>query len=122
MNSSSRSRHRSWLLVAILGDRHALDQFHDEVGPARSVVPASKTLAIFGMVHQRQRLPLGFEAGDDLARVHARLDELSATGRLTGCCLLGDPDRPHAAFADLLQQLVRADLFRRYIRASVAIS
>ena len=28
------------------------------------------------MVHHRQRLPLGLEAGDDLPRVHARLDDL----------------------------------------------
>src|SRR5207247_8699377 len=29
-----------------------------------------------GMIHQRQRLPLGFEAGDHLACVHPRLDDL----------------------------------------------
>ena len=41
-----------------------------------SVAPASSTLAMFGMVHQRQGLPLGLEAGDDLPGVHARLDDL----------------------------------------------
>ena len=40
---------RQLLLVAVLRDRHALDQFHDEVRPAaRRVVPASSTLAMFG--------------------------------------------------------------------------
>ena len=34
---------------------------------------------------------------------------LRATLRCTGCGLLGHPDDAHAAFADLLQQLVRAD-------------
>ena len=32
-----------------------------------------------------------------------------ATLRRTGCCLLGHEDDAEAAFADLLQQLVRAD-------------
>ena len=35
---------------------------------------------------------------------------LSATCRRTGCCLLGHIDHAHAPFADLLQQLVGADL------------
>ena len=34
---------------------------------------------------------------------------LRATLRCTGCGLLGHEDGAHAAFADLLQQLVRAD-------------
>ena len=33
----------------------------------------------------------------------------SATWRWTGSRLLGHPDRPHPAFADLLDQLVRPD-------------
>jgi hypothetical protein len=37
------------------------------------------------MIHQRQRLPLRLEAGDDLARVHAGLDDFErhlATNRM----------------------------------------
>ena len=37
---------------------------------------AVEHLGDVGMVHERQRLPLGLEAGDDLPRVHARLDDL----------------------------------------------
>ena len=74
-----------------------------------SVVPASNTLAMFGMVHQRQRLSLGLEAGDDLARVHAQLDDLERDQPPDRLGLLGHVDRSHAAFADLLDQLVRAD-------------
>src|SRR5947207_1004511 len=62
-----------------------------------------------GMVHDRQRLPLGLEARDHLARVHARLDDLQgnlATHRLG---LLGHEDDAEAAFADLLQELVRTN-------------
>ena len=61
------------------------------------------------MVHQGQGLPLGLEAGDDLLRVHAGLDELDGDQALDRLGLLGHPDRAHAAFADLFEQLVRAD-------------
>ena len=74
-----------------------------------SVVAAVEDLGDVGMVHQRQRLPLGLEAGDDLPGVHARLDDLQATLRRTGCGLLGHEDHAEAALADLLQQLVRPD-------------
>ena len=75
-NSSSRSRTVSWSLVAVLGDRDAADQLHDEVGPARVGGAGVEHLGDVGVVHQRQGLPLGLEAGDDLPRVHARLDDL----------------------------------------------
>ena len=61
------------------------------------------------MVHQRQRLPLGLEAGDHLPRVHARLDDLERDRPLDRLGLLGHEHDAHAPFADLLQQLVRAD-------------
>ena len=53
-------------------------------GSPRSVAPASNTFAMSVVVHQRQRLALGFEARDDLARVHPALMILSATRRRTG--------------------------------------
>ena len=62
------------------------------------------------MVHQRQRLPLGLEAGDDLAGVHARLDDLEGDLAADRLLLLGHVDDAHAALADLLDQPVRADL------------
>ena len=61
------------------------------------------------MVHHRQRLPLGLEAGDHLPRVHARLDDLERDRPLDRLGLLGHEHDAHAAFADLLQQLVRPD-------------
>ena len=61
------------------------------------------------MVHQRQGLPLGLEAGDDLPAVHARLDDLEGDLAADRLCLLGHVDDAHAAFADLLEQLVGAD-------------
>ena len=62
------------------------------------------------MVHHRQRLPLGLEAGDHLPAVHARLDDLQRDAAADRLLLLGHIDDAHAPFADLLQQLVRADL------------
>ena len=62
------------------------------------------------MVHHRQGLPLGLEAGDDLPAVHARLDDLEGDLALDRLGLLGHIDDAHAPFADLLQQLVGADL------------
>ena len=72
-------------------------------------MPASKTLAIVGVVHQGQRLAFGPEAGEDLAAVHAGLDELQRDCPPHRLGLLGHVDRAHAPFADRLQQLVRAD-------------
>ena len=64
---------------------------------------------MFGMVHHRQRLPLGLEAGDDLPAVHAWLDDLERDLALHRLRLLGHEDGAHAAFANLLQELVGAD-------------
>ena len=57
---------REAVLVAVLGDRHALDQLHDEVRPAGAGGAGVEHPGDVGVVHQRQRLPLGLEAGDHL--------------------------------------------------------
>ena len=64
---------------------------------------------MFGMVHQRQRLTLGLEAGDDALGVHAQLDDLERDAAADRLLLLGHIDHAAAAFADLLEQLVAAD-------------
>ena len=64
---------------------------------------------MLGWSIRRQRLPLGLEAGDHLRRVHAGLDDLEGDHAADGLLLLGHVDHAHAALADLLQQLVRAD-------------
>jgi hypothetical protein len=61
------------------------------------------------MVHEGQRLPLGLETSDHLAAVHARLDDLESNLALDRLRLLGHVDGAHAAFADLLQQLIGTD-------------
>ena len=49
------------------------------------------------------------EPGNHLVAVHAGLDDLEGDLALHRLRLLGHEDRAHAAFADLLQELVRAD-------------
>ena len=61
------------------------------------------------MVHHRQGLPLGLEAGDDLAGVHSRLDDLQGDLAADRLPLLGHVDHAHPALANLLQELVAAD-------------
>ena len=62
------------------------------------------------MIHQRQGLLFGRKARDHLPRVHPRLDDLQGHLATDGFLLGGHVDHAHATFADLLDQLVRADL------------
>ena len=50
--------------------------FHDEVGPSVRVGTGVEDPGDVGVIHQRERLALGFEPGDYLPAVHARLDNL----------------------------------------------
>ena len=100
---------RKLVLVAVLRDRHAVHQLHHEVRPARFRRAGVQHLGDVRMVHQRQRLPLGLETGDDLPRVHARLDHLQRDLAADRVLLLGHVDDAEAALADPLQQLVPAD-------------
>ena len=58
-----------------------------------------------GVIHESEGLPFGLEASQDLAAIHARLDDLESDVALTGVGLLGQPDRAHAAFADAFESL-----------------
>ena len=64
---------------------------------------------MFGMVHQGQGLPLDLEAGDDVLRVHAQLDDLQRDPAAERILLFGHVDDRHAAFADLFEELVPVD-------------
>ena len=62
------------------------------------------------VVHQREGLPFGLEAGDHLSRVHPGLDDLEGDLALHRPFLLGQEDDAEAAFTDLLHQFVRTNL------------
>ena len=98
---------RQVVVVAILGDGHAVDQLHDEVRPAGFRGPAVEDAGDVDVIHHRQGLPLRLEAGDDLLRVHAGLDDLESDLALDRLRLLGHEDDAHAALADLLQGACR---------------
>src|SRR5262249_18631426 len=52
---------------------------------------------------------LGLEAGDDLTRVHAGLEDFQRDLAADGLLLLSDKDQAHAPRPDLLHQPVRPD-------------
>jgi hypothetical protein len=97
------------VLVAILGDRHPLDQLHHEVGPAGLGGAGIQHAGNIGVVHQRQGLAFGLEPGDDLVGVHARLDDLQRHAASDRVFLLGHEHGAHPTLADLLEQLVGTD-------------
>ncbi len=55
------------------------------------------------MIHQRQRLALGLEPGDDLTRVHPELDDLERDFAPQGLLLLRQPDGAEAPLPNLLK-------------------
>ncbi len=73
-----------------------------------------------GVIHQGQRLTLRLEAGDDLARVHARLDDLDRDVPADGPFLLGHVNHAEATLAQLLQELVRTDQASDAFRQQIA--
>ena len=97
------------VLVAVLGDFDAAHQFHDEIRPARFGRAGIQNLGDVGMVHHGQRLPFGFEPGDDALGVHAQLDDLERDPPANRLLLFGHINHAAAAFADFLQQFVAAD-------------
>ena len=108
---------REPLLVAILGDRRPLDQFHHEKRTPRGRAARVQHAGDIGVVHHGQCLPLGLEAGQDGLGVHAGLDDLDGDGPLHRLGLLGQEDAAHASFANPLQDLVTAgDHLRRLCR------
>src|SRR5262249_27460755 len=88
---------------------NALDELHHEIGPARFSRATVENTGDVGMIHHRQRLPLGLKSGNDLPGIHPELDDLQRDHAAHGLFLLGHEDHAEAAFADLLEELVAAD-------------
>jgi hypothetical protein len=65
---------RQLILVTISVDGNATHQFHHKVESAPPGAARIVYLHDIGMIHHGERLPLRFEAGDHLRRVHAPLD------------------------------------------------
>ena len=110
MKIPRRSLGRQLGLVAVFRDRDAPHVIHHEVGPAALGRPGVEDLGDVRVVHQGQRLPLGLKASDHLLGVHAQLDDLQGHLAADRLLLLGHVDLAEAALADLLEELVGADL------------
>ena len=89
--------------LAVVGDLDPAHQFHHEVGPAQVGRAGIQHLGDVRMIHHRQRLPLGLEAGDDALRVHAQLDDLERDAAPDGFLLLGHVNHAAATLADHLK-------------------
>ncbi len=101
------------VLVAIVGDRDAANQLHHEIGTPRSGGAGVEDTGNMRMVHEGQGLALGLEAGNHLFAIHAGLDDLQRQPPADGLSLLGQEHQPHAALADLLEQLIGTNLRAR---------
>ena len=84
-----------------------------------SVLPASSTLAMFGMVHHRQRLPLRLKPGDHGFGIHARLDHFQRHATAHRLGLLSNIDHTATTLADALQNLVAANLLANHFIGGV---
>ena len=61
------------------------------------------------MIHERDRLPLGLETGDDVPRVHAELDNLERHAAADRLLLLGHVNDAATTLANFLQEFVALD-------------
>ena len=102
-------RDREPLLIAVLGDRSATYELHDEVGVAGFGGPGVVNAGDIRMFHQGEGLALGFETRDDLLGIHSRLDDLECHPAAHRGSLFSQVNDAHSAFAKRLQQLVRPD-------------
>ena len=66
------------ILITILGDARATDEFHDEVGPTGVRSTGAEDFGHVRMLHEGKGLGFGLETGDDLGGIHAELNELES--------------------------------------------
>src|SRR6478736_3619323 len=97
------------MLITIVRDLDATDEFHDEEWPPGFRRPSIEYLGDVWMVHQSQRLSLGFEPGDDAPGVHAWLDDFQRNLATNGFLLFRHEHHTAPSLADLLEQFVPAD-------------
>src|SRR5438132_648811 len=103
---------RPWLAIAE-PHRHDPSAGGPALAPASSGRPAADRFAGIqhvsdvGMVHEGQGLAFRLKAGDDLACVHARLENLQGDHTADGLSLLGHENHAEAPFPDLFQEFVR---------------
>src|SRR5689334_23380037 len=101
------------MLIAILGDFDAANQFHYEVRAARFSRSGIKYFGDIRMIHQGERLSFSFKPGNDAFGAHARFDDFQSDSPSHWPLLLSHENDATTSFSDLLQQLVIVDLIAR---------
>ena len=100
--------HREPMSRGVRGDRVADHVLHHDVREPRLGGARVVDVRDVGMIHHRERLLLGSEARDNLARVAARAQNLDRNLAPNGFVLLGEVDGSHAALAKNAHDPVRA--------------
>jgi hypothetical protein len=96
-------------LIAMRGDIQTAHVLHRKIRLSRRGGAGFIDHRHVGMVHQRQRLPLGLETRKHLLAVHAGLDQLQCDLALHRFALFGQVHRTHAALTERIEQLIGAD-------------
>ena len=107
---------REAVLVAILCQRDAGDQFHREIGLAAVGDAGVVDFGHARVVHQRKRLPFRGKAGDHLPAVHPQPDDFQGHLAAHRLKLLGFENLAHASFAQQRNDPVRPDPMGRLSR------
>jgi hypothetical protein len=98
------------LAIAVLRDGHALDVLHHEVRPALGSGACVDDSRDIRVVHDRQRLALDSEAGEDLAGVHPEFDRFKRYQAANGFALLSQVYGAHAPFAERSKDVITAEV------------
>ena len=102
-----RSANREAMLRGVRGDRVADDVLHHDVREPRVRGARVVDVRDVGVIHHRERLLLGAEARDDLARVAARAQHLDRDLTSNRLVLLSQIDGAHAALPEHAHDTVR---------------
>src|SRR6266436_7063780 len=102
------------MLVAVFRDLDPADEFYDEVWATGFGRPRIENLGDVGVIHQRQRLPLGFKPGDHALRVHSRLDDFQRDPPSDRFLLFRQVNHSAPALTYLLEQFVMANAVTRF--------
>jgi hypothetical protein len=65
------------------------------------------------MIHQGERLPLGFEASQHFAVCHAGLDSLQRYLTVNGLHLFGEVNHASASFSDFAEDSIGSEILTR---------
>jgi len=97
------------VMIAIGRNRLAGNVLHHEVGAAIGSRSRIKDLRDVGMVHDRKGLALLLESGQNLAGIHAGVDDFEGDPLHHRLAALGEPDGAEAADAEDFEEFVGAD-------------